>query len=160
MKRLDIIPWLLCLFLALPAWAAQVDRSTPEAIYSHNLNVSVAGSGNTELINMSLPGTVTVLCHVDNNASGQDLDAFEIKAKGHSLASLATMYSESGDYTSPIGILKGAGIEDDTVGDLTVIETGEVGWFLMETKSVVQMSIEASAASDSATVDVYCGAGK
>jgi len=83
----------------------------------------------------------------------QALDQFAINGRAAtSGAALTVLKSAAGDYTTPAGILV------DASGDLTAIAASAFGWFVLDTRGIVEVSVEAAAAVASASVDWYSSA--
>lgn len=112
--------------------------------------VTVPAAGLTVLATFNV-NFLERLCVEIANAS-QDLDGFQIAARFHSAGSFMTLYSTSGHFTSPSGILIGAS------GDLTGLAAGSSGWFILDCLGLDQVRIFASAVSNNAAVTVNAGA--
>lgn len=128
-------------------------RLNERQIYVENLAVNVAQSGLTTLAQVEdMADTVRTVFQV--TAGAQALDAFEIQVKAHQNGDWLTLYSATGDFTTPAGILVGAS------GDLTALTATSKGWFIMETRGLYGIRVQASCANVAGTsCNVYMGAG-
>jgi len=128
-------------------------RSGQKPAYNaRNIAVAVPQAGNTVLLTIPCHGLTRILVQVD--VTVQALDAFIIQVRSTNVASLATLYSVAGDYTSPKGLLVGAS------GDLTTIAAAASGWFIMDVDGLYEVVVSASSANVAgSTVDAYCGGG-
>ena len=114
-----------------------------------NLDVSVAASGNTTLLDVPVYGLERLFVQFD--VATNALDAFLIRARASADATTTTLYSSAGDFTSPSGLLVGAS------GDLTTLAAGSSGWFIMDVRGLWDVTIQASASGGAAVVDIYAG---
>jgi len=78
------------------------------------------------------------------------LTAFEIAARPNTQGTFNTLFSASGDFTSPDGLLIGAS------GDLTVLSAGSTGWFIMFCLGLDRVQLSATAAG-AGTLTVIAG---
>lgn len=113
-------------------------------------DVAVAAAGETELVTIATTGMANLF--VQFTVATQALDGFTIKAQAHPDAPLATLFSAGGDYTSPAGLMI------DASGNLTTTAAAASGWFLMDVRGLDSVTITASAAVDSAVVDIWARA--
>ncbi len=74
----------------------------------------------------------------DTGSAAIVFDAFEIQASSDG-TNFDTLYSASGDYTSPSGLLIGCS------GDLTILAADAVGWFILDVKGIHSIRVQASA---------------
>lgn len=120
-------------------------RFSERAIQAENLSVTVAQAGLTTLMELeNIQDMIRMLFQVV--AGAQAFDAFEIQAKANRNAAYVTLYSLAGDYTSPSGLLVGAS------GDLTALAATATGWFLMETRGLYAVRVQASCANVAGSV--------
>lgn len=122
---------------------------TPSVLEASNLDVSVAVSGNTTLIQLPVNGLERIC--VQFTVATNNLDAFLIQARASQDATAATLYSAAADFTSPTGLLVGAS------GDLTTVAAAGSGWFIMDVRGLWDVTILASATGGAAVVDIYAG---
>jgi hypothetical protein len=115
-----------------------------------NLNVSVPATGNTTLLELPVRGMTRLLVQIA--VATQALDAFLIQGRPTPDASLVTLYSTAAAFTSPDG-----GVVVAASGDLTTLAAGSTGWVLLNVPGFWDVKILASAAVDSAVVQVYAG---
>ena len=121
-----------------------------QILVADNLAVSVAATGNTDLLIIPCLGLDRIM--VEFAVTVQALDAFIIQAKATMAAAFVTLYSVTTDYTSPKGLLIGAS------GDLTLQGAGTTGWFIMEVSGLTEIKVQASAnVAGAATVSIYAG---
>ena len=125
------------------------DKIEKKLSRASNLSVSVATSGNTELLNIPVYGLEQLFVQFD--VTTNNLDAFIIKARASQDATAVTLYSTSGNYTSPVGLLIGVS------SDLTAVAAAASGWFLMDVRGLWDVVIQASATGGAATVSIYAG---
>jgi hypothetical protein len=117
--------------------------------------VSVAGTGNTTLITgLDVSRYSHMLFSMD--VSTQALDAFIISIKAHSDDTYRTLKSAAADFTAPSGVLLECESSAGT-GDLTTVPASGSGWFIMQVSGINSLQIQASAAADSASVQMYIG---
>lgn len=114
-----------------------------------NEDVSVAASGNTDLLNMQVHGLAGLF--VQFTVADNALDAFIIKGRAHQDATEITLYSAAADFTSPAGLII------DASGDLTTTAAAGTGWFVMDVIGLWDITIQASANGGAAVVDIYAG---
>lgn len=92
-----------------------------------------------------------------------DLNAFSVQVKFHADGAWITILSQSGDFTSPGGILVGASSDAGTPGasgDLTTLAASKTGWLGLDVVGLHGLRIQVSSASASGTlVDVNVGGG-
>lgn len=113
-----------------------------------NLAVSLPGTGNTTILDWDVTRLARIFVEI-SNAAGQALDVFQIQARAHPDGDFITLYSTSGDFGTPIGLLVG------TSGNLAALAAAAVGFFIMDVTGIERVRILASAAADSAIVSVY-----
>lgn len=111
-----------------------------------NLAVAVAGTGSTTIMELITLGLTRIFVHI--GVSVHNLDAFAILGQGHPDASFDTLYSTSGQFTTPTGILVGCS------GDLTAQAVGS-GWFILDVTGLNAVKVTCSGTSDGTLVDVY-----
>ncbi len=75
-----------------------------------------------------------------DNAGANAFDAFEIQGSPDGGTTYEALYSAAGDYTTPAGALV------DASGDLTALASGATGWFILDTRGIDYLRIQASAA--------------
>jgi len=128
-------------------------RLNERQVYADNLSVSVAQAGLTTLTtNEDMADTIRMLFEV--TTGGQAFDAFEIQVKAHPNGSWITIYNAAADFTSPAGLIIGAS------GDLTTLAASTTGWFLMETRGLYGIRVQASCDNAAgSSCNVYMGAG-
>jgi hypothetical protein len=132
--------------------AIPVEIQAEVAFADSNVGVTVAGTGLTTIYEEADVTTISKLAfEITETGGAQALDAFEVQAKIHAASSYVTLYSTSTDFTSPKGVLVG------TSGDLTALAASETGWLVMDTEGFISVRLQASAAADSATINVYVG---
>lgn len=112
--------------------------------------VTVPAAGSTTLATFEA-NHIERLC-VEIGVATQALDAFSIQVRMHSDGSFITLYSASGHFTSPSGLLIGAS------GDLTGLAAGATGWFILDTLGLDAVRLVASGAVNNAAVTLYAGA--
>lgn len=122
-------------------------QEVKQDIYYKREDITVPASGNTELGVVTVGNDETIYCSI--NVTGQALDGFIISVRAHQDDSFQTLFSTSSHYTTPAGPMKA------TSSDLTSLSAGSNGFFLMDCRGFWQVKIEASAASNSATVSIY-----
>ena len=122
---------------------------TRQLMTAKNLAVSVPGTGSTTLLEIGVAGLDTI--SAEFKPTVQAFDAFAIQAKFHAGGDFVTLYSSAGSFTTPAGLLIGAS------GDLTTLGAGATGWFVLDVRGLYAVRVTASAAADSAAVDVYAG---
>ena len=122
---------------------------TRQLMTAKNLAVTVGGTGNTTLLEVLVAGLDTI--SAEFKPTVQAFDAFAIQAKFHADGDFVTLYSTGGSFTSPAGLLIGAS------GDLTALAAAATGWFVLDVRGLYAVKVIASAAADSALVDVYAG---
>ncbi len=84
--------------------------------------------------------------------AGHDLDQFAIKARNHPSATLQTLYSAAGSFTSPTGLITAAS------GDLTTQAAATQGMFVMDVRGFYEIKIYAASGNVAgSTVDIYAG---
>ncbi len=69
----------------------------------------------------------------------QTFDQFQIMVKFHKDGAWVVLYSATGDFTSPAGLLVGAS------GDLTALAPG-IGWFIMDVTGIYKVKLQAACA--------------
>jgi hypothetical protein len=131
--------------------AQQVDTiSGTTQFVAKNLAVSCPASGNTELLKLNVVGTTRLFVQI--SVATQALDAFIIAGKAHPEAANITLFSAAADFTTPGGIIV------DASGDITTTAAAGTGWFIMNTFSMVEITISASGAVNNAAVSIWaCG---
>lgn len=112
-----------------------------------NLAVAVPASGNTTLLTIPVEGLERIFVQLD--VTDNALDAFLIRSRCSKDATTTTLYSTSGAFTSPAGLLVGAS------GDLTAQAVGS-GWFIMDVRGLWDVTIQASG-NGAATVSIFAG---
>ena len=151
MKIILIVLALLC----SPAWAAQVDNDillgqSKRILRSANEALSVPATGNTTLLDLDVSDIERI--YVQIQPTVQALDAFIVAIMPHSSGAFSTIASVAADYTSPSGLMVGAS------GDLTILAAAATGWFILDTKGLARVRIQASAnVAGAATVSTYAG---
>lgn len=123
---------------------AQTTGRTPKGIQAENAAVAVAVSGLTDLLYLPTAGLDEISIEVVVTANA--LDQFEVHGQVHPNGSYYALYSASGDFTTPVGLLIG------TSGDLTAQAAGTTGWLIMNVAPLYAVLIKASAAAGIATV--------
>lgn len=128
-------------------------RLNERQVYVDNLAVTVAQAGLTTLATVEdLADTVRMYFEVTTGT--QAFDAFEIQVKAHPSGSWNAVYNATGDFTTPAGLLVGAS------GDLTALALSTLGWFIMETRGLYGVRVQASCGNVAGTsCNVYLGAG-
>lgn len=116
---------------------------------AQNLDVAVAVSGNTTLLTLRVFGLERIFVQV--TPSDNNFDAFSIAARSCPDAGSSTLYSTSGAFTSPAGLIVAAS------GDLTALAAAATGWFIMDVRGLWEVTIAASATGGVATTDIYLG---
>lgn len=111
--------------------------------------VTVPAAGTTVVAVLDVSRMERVFVEID--VATQTLDGFIIKGRPSGGVTQHTLFSTSGDYTSPGGLLVG------TSGDLTGVAAGNKGWFIMDVQGIEELQLEASAVADSASVTVIAG---
>ena len=124
---------------------AQTTGSAPKYVEVENLAVSVAVSGDTTLLEIPVEGINEV--GIEVAVSTNNLDAFKVLGKMHKNAAYQTLYSASGDYTSPVGLVIGAS------GNLTAQAASTTGWLMLDVSPLCAVKITASAVTGAAAVD-------
>lgn len=127
-------------------WKKEITQSLREA---SNLDVSVAASGNTTLLQIPVYGLERIFVQFD--VATNNLDAFLVRARCSADATTATLYSAAADFTAPAGLIVGAS------GDLTTVAAAASGWFIMDVRGLWDVTIQASATGGAAVVDIYAG---
>ncbi|CAB4202281.1 hypothetical protein UFOVP1367_5 [uncultured Caudovirales phage] len=100
------------------------------------------------VVDKSVPEALTLLAALKTNTydrlsaqftvATHDLDQFVIKGQVHPSAPLETLYSSSGSFTTPTGLLMTAS------GDLTTQAAGATGSFVMDVGGYYQVNIYAA----------------
>lgn len=114
-----------------------------------NLAVSVPASGNTTLLQIPVAGLERIFVQFDVTLF--NLDAFLIRGRCSADATTTTLYSTTGQFTTPTGLLIAAS------GDLTGVAASASGWFLMDVRGLWDVTIQASATGGTAAVSIYAG---
>lgn len=123
-------------------------RNWPRTLTTQNLAVAVPQAGNTTILTLDTRGVERIT--VEIAVTVQALDAFLIQGKAHGSGSTLTLYSASGDYTSPKGVLIGVS------GDLTTLAAGSSGWLVMDSKGFDSIIIQASSGNVAgSTISVF-----
>ena len=127
---------------------AQSVEKTLGKVIAKNEAVSVAASGNTDLLEIIVDTInelgVTILPTV------QAFDAFLVLGKFHPDAAYVTLYSSAGAFTSPAGLVV------DASGDLTTLAAAATGWVILDVRPLYAIKFQASAAAaGAATVSIY-----
>ena len=109
----------------------------------------------------TVPNSSTQLCVIPCNyiqilaceiaVATQNITGFIIQGRMHSAGSYQTLYSTTSDFTNVQGILKG------TSGDLTTITAGASGWFILDVAGMESITLYATCAASSGTVNVRAG---
>lgn len=124
--------------------------STPRRLLSlTNLAVAVPAAGNTTLATIQVSGVDRIFAQFV--LTGFAFDVFRISAKPHTDAAMSLFYSAAAAFTGPQGLIVGAS------GDLTTLAAASTGWFIMDTRGLESVLVEASANGGTAAVDVYIG---
>ncbi len=106
-------------------------------ISTGSFSATITNSGATEICRFAVNGRrIGAEVLVATNT----LAAFEIHAQFHPNGAFISLFSTSGHYTSPSGVLVGAS------GDLTGQVAGS-GFFLMDVDGISQLLIKANSAS-------------
>lgn len=116
-----------------------------QRLLGKSLGVSVAVAGLTTLLEMCVEGIERVFCEVVPGANA--FDAFSIEGKAHPDGSWTVLYNSG--FAAPTGILLG------TSGDLAALGAGTSGWFLLETKGIYALRVQASAAGGATVSNAY-----
>jgi hypothetical protein len=131
---------------------AQVGMSTPRGslrITGKNESVSVPATGNTQLLEIITEAIEKVSFQVDNTV--QALDAFIVEARVHRDAAYVTVANAAGDFSAPSGRILSA------TGALVTLAAAASGRFDMDVSGLYSVRVSASAAVDSAVVNIYAG---
>lgn len=121
-----------------------------QRLLGKNLAVSVAVAGLTPLLELNVEGIERVFCEVVPGANA--FDAFSIEGKAHPDGSWTVLFNTG--FATPAGILLG------TSGDLAALGAGTSGWFLLDTKGIYALRVQASAAVGASVSNAYIsGAG-
>lgn len=108
---------------------------------------SVPSSGLTSILEIETLGDDRI--YVSLTSASQALNAFQIQARANPDDSYQTLYSTSGDYTSPKGILVGVS------ADLTSLAAGTPAWLILEVRGLESVRLRATAATGTATLTVH-----
>ena len=153
MKRLILAIVLLALsFPALPAQLNEdiVLQQSKRILRASNSALSVPASGNTTLLDLDVKDTERI--YVQLVPTTQALDAFIVAILPHSNGAYSTIASAATDFTAPVGLMVGAS------GDLTTLAAAATGWFILDTRGLARVRIQASAnVAGAATVTIYAG---
>lgn len=116
-----------------------------------NEAVSVAATGNTTLLELSVINTSRLMLQVTPTTNA--LDAFIIQGRAHPDAVYSTLASAAADYTTPnYPVLKAS-------GDLASLAADAVGWAIINTEGLESIKVLASAAAaGTASVSIYANA--
>ena len=127
---------------------AQTSSNTPGNVLASNVAVSVAATGNTEILDIITNGISEL--GIEIAVTVQALDAFIVQGRMSPNGTYQTLYSAAGDFTTP------AGLVIDASGDLTVQAAASSGWLLLNVAPLYSVKILASAnAAGAATVTAY-----
>lgn len=108
---------------------------------------TVPATGNTTILEVETLGDDRL--YVSFSVATQNLDAFVIQVKANEADTYQSLYSTTGDYTTPDGILVGVS------ADLTTLAAGSSAWFILETKGIYKVRLQASAVANSASVTLH-----
>lgn len=108
--------------------------------------VTVPASGNTRLADLDVAAFEQLTIQIV--VATQALDGFRVSVRPKGGVAYTLMYSASGDYTSPAGLVV------DASGDLTALAAGSSGILVLDVSGLDSVRLEASAALDSASVTV------
>lgn len=125
---------------------AQVNGALPNRVMAYNLQVAVAQSGNTDLLEVVVD-SVAVL-GIDIAVTTNALDAFIIQGKMSPNTAYQTLYNAAADFTSPFGAVI------DASGDLTTLAAAGSGWVLLNVLGFYSIKVQASCASGAGVVDI------
>ena len=134
-RQIFLIAALLC---AAPAFADSGSATLP-------------ATGNTVIATIKCDSVERIVFNFD--VATQALDAFIISGRAHSSATYVVLYSSDTDYTTVVGILKGAS------GDLTAQAAATTGQFILHCQGFNQIQVEGSAAVNNAVVTWYSSGG-
>lgn len=95
----------------------------------------------TTVLNINANDFSTLGFEVTESAGVHALDQFVINARFNSGGTYQTLYSASGDYASPSGLLVG------TSGDLTTLAASATGWAIMDLDGVEDIQIRAASSN-------------
>lgn len=117
----------------------------------NNLAVAVAATLTT-ILEKNVSSIDRIGIEVEETAGSYALDQFVINARFNDGGNYQTVFSTSGDYTSPAGILVG------TSGDLTAIPASSAGWLILDCRGIESIQIRAASSNAAgSTVDVNGG---
>ena len=126
----------------------QETSKTRGQLLASNAAVSVPQSGNTELLDLDVTGISEL--GIEIVVTVQALDTFIIQGRMSKDSAYQTLYSTSGDFTVPTGLLIG------TSGDLTVQAAGTTGWAILSVRPLYSVKILASSGNVAgSTVTAY-----
>ena len=115
---------------------AQVTSKTRGQILASNVDVAVPQTGNTELLDLDVSNISEL--GIEIGVEDQALDAFIIQGRMSRDGTYQTLYSTTGDFTTPTGLLIG------TSGDLTVQAAASKGWVILSVRPLYSVKILAS----------------
>lgn len=116
--------------------------------------VTVAGTGLTTLATIDNPGHKWLLFQFDN--ATQNLDDFEVLAKGHASAQYIPITPPSWTSLEAGHPIKATGVYTTSTrafidGDLNTVDAAQDGFFIMDVRQFSSIQVRASAAADSAS---------
>jgi len=82
--------------------------------------------------------------------TGEALTGFEVQGLAHPSGAHQTLYSATGDFTSPAGMVV------DASGDLTVLAVG-TGWLILDVRSLYEVKLLAKTLGGAGVSQVYAG---
>lgn len=122
--------------------------STRLEMVAKNTGIIIPATGNTVLATLPVIGLSTIAVQVDVSVNA--LDTFLIAARFHPDGSFVTLYSTTGAFTTPAGLLIGAS------GDLTGQAAGTTGWFVLDVRGLYEVRVSASGTTNDLTsVSLY-----
>jgi len=95
----------------------------------------------TDVIEMNVSSAKTFGLQIKETAGVHSLSQFVINARFHSSGSYQTLFSSTGDYTNPAGLLVG------TSGDLTILPASGSGWFILDCDGIEFIQIRAASSN-------------
>lgn len=132
--------------------AQQVSRKPMtygQLLSANNVGVAVTTAALAEILKLIVESQERILVQVKNKSGANAFNAFQISVKANESADWAVLYSTGAAFTAPSGILVGAS------GDLTILPANTYGWFILDTRGIYAVRVEAKVAAADTTADVY-----
>jgi len=134
--------------------AAQINedialQQNKRILRASNTALSVAAAGNTTLLDLDVRDIERIYVQVAPTTNG--FDTFIVAIQSHSDGAYSTIASAAADYTAPAGLMVGAS------ADLTTLAAAATGWFILDTRGLARVRIQASGSGGAATVSAYAG---